>query len=76
MAKEVIVYSSTTCPHCVTVKEYLTDKGVSFTEKNVSVDAAARKELMKKGIMAVPVVEIDGETVVGFDRDRIEDLLG
>lgn len=76
MAKEVIVYSSNTCPHCVTVKEYLSDKGVAFTEKNVSVDAAARKELMKKGIMAVPVVEIDGETVVGFDRDRIEDLLG
>ncbi len=75
MAKEVIVYSSNTCPHCVTVKEYLSDKGVAFTEKNVSVDATARKELMKKGIMAVPVVEIDGETVVGFDRDRIEDLL-
>lgn len=76
MAKEVIVYSSTTCPHCVTVKEYLKDKGIPFTEKNVSVDAAARKELMKKGIMAVPVIEIDGESIVGFDRDKIDDLLG
>ncbi len=76
MEKEVIVFTSNTCPHCHTVKEFLSEKGVEFIEKNIQTDAEARKELMKKGIMAVPVVEIDGETIVGFDRDRIEELLG
>jgi len=76
MAKEVIVYSSNTCPHCVTAKEYLTEKGVSFIEKNIQTDAEARKELMQKGIMAVPVLVIDGETIVGFDKNRVDELLG
>lgn len=58
------------------MKEFLSQKGVEFTERNIQTDPEARKELMKKGIMAVPVVEIDGETIVGFDRDKIEELLG
>lgn len=58
------------------MKEFLSQKGVEFTEKNVQTDPAARKELMQKGIMAVPVVEIGGETIVGFDKDKIEELLG
>ncbi len=57
------------------MKEYLSEKGVEFVEKNVQTDTSARKELMQKGIMAVPVVEIDGETIVGFDRDKMEELL-
>lgn len=76
MAKEVIVYSSNTCPHCVTAKEYLTEKGISFIEKNIQTDPEARKELMKKGIMAVPVLVIDGETIVGFDKNKVDELLG
>nr|7C12_A Chain A, Glutaredoxin [Alkaliphilus oremlandii OhILAs]7C12_B Chain B, Glutaredoxin [Alkaliphilus oremlandii OhILAs]7C12_C Chain C, Glutaredoxin [Alkaliphilus oremlandii OhILAs]7C12_D Chain D, Glutaredoxin [Alkaliphilus oremlandii OhILAs]7C13_B Chain B, Glutaredoxin [Alkaliphilus oremlandii OhILAs]7C13_C Chain C, Glutaredoxin [Alkaliphilus oremlandii OhILAs] len=76
MAKEVIVYTSNTCPHSFTVKEFLSENNVEFTEKNIQTDAAARKELMKKGIMAVPVIQIDEEVVVGFDRDKIEELLG
>lgn len=58
------------------MKEFLSQKGVEFVEKNVQTDPAARKELMQKGIMAVPVVQIGGETVVGFDKDKIEELLG
>lgn len=58
------------------MKEFLSQKGIAYTERNVSEDAGARKELMKKGIMAVPVVEIEGETVIGFDREKIEALLG
>ncbi|SDK02652.1 glutaredoxin family protein [Natronincola ferrireducens] len=75
MSKEVIVFTSNTCPHCVTVKEFLSQKGVSYTERNVQTDPSARKELMQKGFMAVPVVEIGGETIVGFDKDKIEELL-
>ncbi|AKL94112.1 glutaredoxin [Clostridium aceticum] len=76
MSKEVVVFTSNTCPHCVTAKEYFNEKGISFTERNVQTDTEARKELMKKGIMAVPVVMIDGEAVVGFDQNKIEELLG
>lgn len=75
MSKEVIVFTSNTWPHCHTVKEYLSEKGVQYEEKNIQTDAAARKELMKKGIMAVPVVQIGEEVVVGFDKDKLDDLL-
>lgn len=76
MAKEVVVYTSDTCPHCYTAKDYFNDRGIEFVEKNIQKDPAARQELMAKGIMAVPVVVIDGETIVGFDQNRVEELLG
>jgi glutaredoxin 3 len=72
---DVVVYSSDTCPYCALVKEYLSKKGVSYTEKNVSQDANARKELVRKGYMGVPVVIIDGEEIVGFDQQKIDELL-
>jgi glutaredoxin len=58
------------------VKNHLKEKGVDYVEKNVSTDNQARKELMSMGHMGVPVVLIDGEEVVGFDKDRIDALLG
>ncbi|EOD00279.1 glutaredoxin family protein [Caldisalinibacter kiritimatiensis] len=73
--KEVIVYTSSTCPHCVSAKQYLEQKGVSYTEKNVSTDAQARKELIQKGYMGVPVIVVDGEDIVGFDKARLDQLL-
>ena len=73
--EKVIVYSSNTCPHCVTAKNYLEDKGVEYEEKNVQTDPEARKELMDMGHMGVPVLLIDGEEVVGFDKDKIDNLL-
>ncbi|SNR98726.1 Glutaredoxin-like protein, YruB-family [Anaerovirgula multivorans] len=76
MSKEVVVFTSNTCPHCVTAKEYFKEKGIEFTERNVQTDPEARKELMQKGIMAVPVVVIGGETIVGFDKNKVEELLG
>ena len=72
---KVKVYSSNTCPHCVTAKNYLTEKGVEFEEKNVQTDPEARKELMAMGHMGVPVLLIDGEEVVGFDQSKIDELL-
>ena len=72
---KVKVYSSNTCPHCVTAKNYLTEKGVEFEERNVQTDPEARKELMAMGHMGVPVLLIDGEEVVGFDQSKIDELL-
>jgi glutaredoxin 3 len=57
------------------VKDYLSSKGVTFTEVNVQKDMEARKELMAKGIMAVPVTYINGEYVVGFDQQKLDDLI-
>ncbi|MBN2287417.1 MAG: glutaredoxin family protein [Tissierellales bacterium] len=71
----VIVYSSNTCPHCVTAKDYLKSKGVDFTEKNVSTDLEARKELMGMGFMGVPIIMIDGQIVEGFNRAKIDELI-
>jgi len=74
--KNVVVYTSSTCPYCTMVKNHLKEKGVDYVEKNVSTDNQARRELMSMGHMGVPVVIIDGEEIVGFDKDRIDALLG
>lgn len=73
--KNVVVYTSSTCPYCTLAKNYLEEKGVSYTEKNVQTDKEARQELMNMGHMGVPVVVIDGEEIVGFDKDKIESVL-
>ncbi len=74
--KDVIVYTSSTCPYCTMAKDYLNQKDIEFTEKNVQTDNEARKELMDMGHTGVPVLVIDGEEIVGFDRARIDQLLG
>lgn len=75
MAKDVVIYTSSTCPFCTMAKDYFDEKNISYVEKNVQTDAAARNELMKKGYTGVPVINIDGEEIVGFDRSRLEKLL-
>ena len=75
MAK-VKVYSTTTCPHCHDAKDFLKEQGVPFEDINVQEDEKARKEMIEKsGQMGVPVLDIDGEIMVGFDRDKIEKLI-
>lgn len=71
----VTVYTSNTCPYCISAKDYLKEKGIDYTEKNVQTDKDARKELMAMGHMGVPVLVIDGEEVVGFDKEKIDTLL-
>lgn len=71
----VTIYTSNTCPHCVSAKQYLSEKGVNYTEKNVQTDPSARKELIQKGIMSVPVIVVDGQDIVGFDKAKLEELL-
>lgn len=77
MAKKVIVYSTPTCPHCVTVKKYLQDKGIQFVNYNVAEDEEARAQMLEKtGRMAVPVILVDDEVIVGFDKGKLDKLLG
>jgi glutaredoxin 3 len=72
----VTVYTTSTCPWCVRVKHYLTEKGVPFTEKNVEHDRSAAMEMIRRsGQTGVPVLTIGNDVVVGFDQARIERLL-
>lgn len=77
MAKNVKVYSTPTCPYCTRVKEFLTSSGVQFENIDVSSDQEKAQEMIDlSGQMGVPVVVIDGEVVVGFDKGKIQQLLG
>ena len=70
------VYSTPSCPYCFTLKEFLKEKNISFDDIDVSKDQAAAEEMIKKsGQMGVPVVEIDGEIIVGFDKEKISQIL-
>lgn len=72
----VKVYSTNSCPWCVKVKNYLKEKGVSFEELNVQEDMNAREEMVSKSKqMGVPVLDINGDIIIGFDRKAIETSL-
>ena len=57
------------------MKEFLSQKGVSFVERDVATDEQAMQELVELGYMTTPVIVVDGEVVVGFDKKRLEQLL-
>lgn len=72
----VKVYTTPTCPYCIMARNFLRDKGVEFVEKNVAEDRDAAIEMIEKsGQMGVPVLEINGEIIVGFNRDAIKNAL-
>ncbi len=73
----VKVYSTPTCPYCHMAKEFLTENAIQFEDVDVSVNQTAAQEMIKKsGQMGVPVLDIDGKIVVGFDKGKIKQLLG
>ncbi len=77
MAKSVIVYSTPTCPWCIRLKQFLKENNILFLDWDVSVDQAAADEMIKKsGQMGVPVLDIDGQIIVGFDKEKIKAALG
>ncbi len=75
--RRVLVFTTPTCPSCARAKAYLRSRGVPFREVDVSRDPAAARDLVRRtGQMGVPVIEIDGRPIVGFDQARIDALLG
>ena len=76
MNKKIKVYGVPTCPFCTKTKKYLKDKGFDFEDVDVSRSQDLAKEMVEKsGQMSVPVIEIDGEIIIGFDKERIEKML-
>ena len=72
----VKVYSTPSCPYCKMVKQFLTENGVAFEDIDVSVNQNMAHEMIQKsGQMGVPVLEIEDQIVVGFDRKKIKQLL-
>lgn len=72
----VTVYSTPTCPYCTMSKNWLAEKGVAFTDIDVSRDHAAAQAMVNKtGQMGVPVIEIDGEVILGYQPAEFERLL-
>ena len=74
--KKVLVYSTISCPYCVMVKDYLKDKKVLFEDFNVRKDHAKAHEMIEKsGQMGVPVIDIEGTIIIGFNKPKIEETL-
>jgi glutaredoxin 3 len=74
--KQVVIYSTPTCPYCKRVKDYLSRKGIPYIEHNVAIDRNAAKEMVKKsGQLGVPVILIDDEVLIGFNQTQLDRLL-
>ncbi|MDP3729430.1 MAG: glutaredoxin domain-containing protein [bacterium] len=77
MAKSVIIYSTPTCVYCKIAKEYFKANTIPYIEHNVAEDEKAREDMVKKsGQLGVPVIDINGVVVVGFNKREVEKLLG
>lgn len=73
----VKIYTTPSCVYCKMTKAFFAQNNVEYEEKNVAVDAQAREEMIQKsGQMGVPVVEIDGKIIIGFDQPRLREALG
>ncbi len=77
MAKSVKVYSTSTCPYCNMAKAFLKENNIPFEEVDVGQDRDAAQEMMEKsGQMSVPVIDVDGQIVIGFDKKALSKELG
>lgn len=75
--KKITIYSTPTCTYCNLAKEYFKENKVAYEEKNVLTDLEARKEMVAKSQqMGVPVIDIEGEIIVGFDQPAVSAALG
>lgn len=74
--KNAIIYSTPTCVYCGLAKDFLKKNKVAVTEHDVASDLSMRKEMIEKtGQMGVPVIDVDGKIVIGFDEDKLKSVL-
>ena len=74
--KKVRIFSTPTCVYCITLKEYLEKHDINFEYIDVSKNDKALDEMVEKsGQMTVPVIDIDGKYIIGFDKKKIDEML-
>ena len=72
----VKIYSTPNCPYCKLAKQFLAENNIPFEDIDVSVNQLAAQEMISRsGQMGVPVIDIDGQIVVGFDKNKIKQFL-
>lgn len=77
MAKKVQIYTTPTCVYCKAAKKFFKENDIAYEEYDVAINLEKRKEMVEKtGQMGVPVINIGGDFVVGFNQPRIKELLG
>ena len=77
MDKTITIYSTPTCHFCQMTKDFLEERGITYTDYDVAHDLEKRQEMIQKsGQMGVPVIFIGNEMIIGFDRERIASTLG
>ena len=74
--KKILTYTSPTCPFCHQAKEYLDSKKIKYTDFDVTDPKNAQTMIDKSGQMGVPVLDIEGKIIVGFDKAAIDKELG
>lgn len=75
--KKVTIYTTPTCHYCNMAKAFFKENNIAFDAFDVAADIAKRKEMIEKsGQMGVPVITVDNELIVGFDQERLSELLG
>ncbi|MBS3176437.1 glutaredoxin family protein [Candidatus Woesearchaeota archaeon] len=76
MVRKVVVYSTPNCPYCHMAKDFLKEHKIKFEEINVAEDQEAAEAMVEKsGQQGVPVIDIDGEVIVGYDKESIAKAL-
>ena len=74
--KNITIYSTPTCHFCQLAKAYMKDHNISYTEHNVASDLEKRKEMIdKSGQMGVPVIDVDGKIMIGFEESEFAEAL-
>ena len=72
--ENITVYTSTSCHYCHLLKDYLKEKNVAFDERNIDTDSDARAFLIKNRIMGVPAMYVGEQQIVGFDKEKIDEV--
>ena len=72
----ILIYSTPTCAYCKMAKDYLNSRSIPFTDIDVSADPSKAQQMYEKsGQFGVPVIDVDGKIVIGFDKRRLDELL-
>lgn len=74
---KITIYTTPSCVYCKMTKEFFKENNVEYEEKNVAEDTSAGEKMVQiSGQMGVPVIDIDGKIIIGFDKEKLKEILG